>query len=148
MNFEYNFARMFLNVVILSDDASTLVYQLRPRQNDPHFTENKSIFLNRNVCFSFKNPLKFASKAPIDNKAALFQVRVWLQPGYKPLSEINVIQFNVAYMRPGLTSNGFVPSDLVIYTEQHIISEYVDLSIKHKQMCLDFLVIDGLISVG
>ena len=80
----------------------TLVFNSSPpEQNGRHFTDDifKGIFLNQNVRISVKISLKFAPKASIDNKSALFQVMAWRQTGDKPLPEPMLTQFTDAYMR-------------------------------------------------
>ena len=64
------------------------VKTLRARQNGRHFPDNifKCIFLNENVWISFKIPLKFVLKGPINNIPALVQIMAWRRPGDKPLS--------------------------------------------------------------
>ena len=65
------------------------VSTLRLRQNHCHFPDNifKYIFFNENVWISIKISMKFVSKGPINNFAALIQIMSWQQPGGNPLSE-------------------------------------------------------------
>ena len=62
---------------------------LRQRQNGRHFPHKifRWIFLNENVCISFKISLKFVPKGPINNFPVSVQIMVWRRPGDKPLSE-------------------------------------------------------------
>ena len=61
----------------------------RPRQHDPHFTDDIVIyiFLNENVWISIEISLKFVLKGPINNIPALDQIIAWRWPGDKPLCE-------------------------------------------------------------
>ena len=59
----------------------------------------KCIFLNENDKILIRISLKFVSKSPIDNKAALIQVMAWHRAGDKPLSEPMLTWFTNAYMR-------------------------------------------------
>ena len=61
---------------------------LRPRQKGCHFLDNifKCIFLNENVWYSIKIPLKFVCKSPIDTFPALVQTMAWRRSGNNPLS--------------------------------------------------------------
>ena len=64
------------------------------------FTDNifKYIFMDEK-CISIRISLKFVSKGPIDNKAALVQViMAWHQKGDKPLPDLMLTQFNDTYM--------------------------------------------------
>ena len=61
----------------------------RPTQNGRRFADDvfKCIFLNANVCISFKISLKFVPRVPINNIPVLVQIMAWRRPGDKPLSE-------------------------------------------------------------
>ena len=54
-----------------------------------HFLDNifKCIFLNENVCISFKISLKFVPMGPIKSIPALVEIMAWRRTGDKPLSE-------------------------------------------------------------
>ena len=62
---------------------------LRPRQNGCHFADDtfKRFFLNENVRILIKISLKFVSKGPIKNTAALVKIIAGRRPGDKPLSK-------------------------------------------------------------
>ena len=68
------------------------VNTFRPGQNGRHFADDtfKRIFVNENVRYSIKIPLKFVPKGPINNIPALVQIMAWRRPGDKPLSETMV----------------------------------------------------------
>ena len=75
---------------LLFDTIFTVrVNTLRPRQNGRHFASDifKCIFLNEDVWISIKISLKFVSRGPINNIAALVRIMAWRRPGDKPLSE-------------------------------------------------------------
>ena len=65
------------------------VSTLRPRQNGRHFADNifKCIFLDENVWIPIKISMKFVSKGPMNNIAALVQIMAWRRAGDKTLSE-------------------------------------------------------------
>ena len=69
--------------------ASWRLNTLRPRWNGRHFADDtfKRFFLNKNVCNSLKNSLKFVPKVRVNSIQALVQVMAWRRPGDKPLSE-------------------------------------------------------------
>ena len=77
---------------------------LRMRQNGRHFTDNvlKCIFLNENMWISFKIPLKFVPKGPINNIPVLVQIMAWRRPGDKPLYEpmLVFVQTHICVNRP------------------------------------------------
>ena len=72
-----------------------------PGQNGRYLGEDsfKCIFMNEKFFILIWISLKFVSKIPIDNKAALVQVmaRCWI--GDKPLPEPMLTPFTDAYMR-------------------------------------------------
>ena len=51
------------------------------------------------VCILIQISLKYISKGPIDNRAALVKVMAWRQTCNKPLHEPMLSQFTDAYMR-------------------------------------------------
>ena len=59
----------------------------------------KFIFMKENDRILVQISLKFVSRSPIDNKAALVQVIAWRRTGDKPLPEPMMTQFPDAYMR-------------------------------------------------
>ena len=77
---------------------------LRPRQNGRHFPDDifKCIFLNKDMRISYKISLKLASKGPIYNMLALFQIMAWRRPGDKPLSEPMMLRLptHICVIRP------------------------------------------------
>ena len=83
------------------------VNTLRPRQNGRHFPDDifKCIFLNENVCITFKISLKFVPKGPIDKIPALVQIMAWRRTGDKPLSEPMMTYVVDAYMRHLISMN-------------------------------------------
>ena len=62
---------------------------LSPKQNGCNFADDifNCIFLNGNIWFALKIPLKFILKGPNNNITTLVQIMVWCRPGDKPLSE-------------------------------------------------------------
>ena len=77
---------------------------LRPKQYSRHLPDDifKCIFLNENISISISISLKFLSKGPINNVAALVQIMAWRRPGYKPLSEPTVVRLltHICVTRP------------------------------------------------
>ena len=69
------------------------IYTLRPRQNGCHFRDGifKCIFLNENLWYLNKIPLKFVPDGPINNTPALVQIMVGCRSGDKPLSELMMV---------------------------------------------------------
>ena len=66
-----------------------------------HFAEDifKRIFMYAKSVISILSSLKFVSKGPVDNKAALVQVMSWRWTGDRPLPQTMLIQFTDVYMR-------------------------------------------------
>ena len=67
-----------------------ILNRLRQRQNSRRFPDNifKCIFLNENVWYMIKIPLKFVLfKGRIDNIPGLVQIMIWYRAGDKPLFE-------------------------------------------------------------
>ena len=60
---------------------------LTQRQNGRRLLETFSNMLNENILISFKVSLKYVPKDPINDIAALGQMRASRRPGDKPLSE-------------------------------------------------------------
>ena len=59
----------------------------------------KCISLNEYDRIPIRISLKFVPRSPIDNKPALVQETAWRRTGDKPLPELMLIRFTVAYMR-------------------------------------------------
>ena len=55
-------------------------------------------FVNENVLTLIKISLKFVPRGSINNIPALVQIMAWRQPGAKPLSEPETVQFTDAYI--------------------------------------------------
>ena len=69
---------------------------LRLRQNGRCFADNifkSCVFLNEDVCILTNISFKFVPEGQINNVPVLVQIRVWCQPGDKPLSE--TMMFNL-----------------------------------------------------
>ena len=65
---------------------------LRLRQNGRHITDfYKCIFFKENVWILIKISLRFVSKGPVNNTAALVQIMAWHLSGDKPLSEPMIV---------------------------------------------------------
>ena len=66
---------------------------LMMRQNGRNFPDiSRCVFLYENVWILIKISPRFAPKGPINNIAALVQVRAWHWPGDKPLSEQMIVR--------------------------------------------------------
>ena len=72
-------------VVVTTPTYEIFVNTLGSIQNGRHFADH--IFLNENVCVSFKISLKIFPKFRINNIPALVQIMAWRRSGDKPLSE-------------------------------------------------------------
>ena len=84
-------------------------------------------FLDENVWFSLKIPLKFVPRGLINNIPALVEIMAWRRPGDKPLPEPTLI---------------FVPTHICVTPPQWDI-----LCLKLQKMVLKITRIDGLICV-
>ena len=64
-------------------------------QNGRHFADDifKCIFMNENILISIRISLKFVTKGPINNIAALIRIMTWRLQGDKPLSEQMMIKY-------------------------------------------------------
>ena len=71
----------------LHETTTDYVTSFPPGQNGRHFADNsfKHIFMNQKFFILIRISLKFISKSPIDNKAALVQVMARDGTGDKPL---------------------------------------------------------------
>ena len=89
----YTFFSMFciggVPIVIFTITHNYMINTSRPRQNDPHFTEDtfKCILSNENECILLSVSLSFVPKVRINTIPVLVQIMAWRRPGDKPLSE-------------------------------------------------------------
>ena len=98
---------------------------LRPRQDGRYFADDvlKCIFLNENMWFSLKIPLKFVPKGPINNIPALVQIMAWRRSGDKPLSEpkLVLVPTHICITRPQWV-NSLWPSDSIGWHKFRVIT--------------------------
>ena len=80
-----------ISVCIVRVHSGSHIYltYLPPEQNGHHFTDDivECIFTNKKFCILIRISPKVVPKGPIDNNAALVQVRAWRRTGDTALSE-------------------------------------------------------------
>ena len=117
---------------MLSVATNPLINTLRPRQNGRHVADDtfNRIFVNTNVRISFKFPLKFVPKGPINNIPALVQIMAWRLPGDKPFSELVMVSLltYICVTRPQW-----------VKAERHIYASVNLPSLVHLNQCLDIV---------
>ena len=133
----------YIFIRINTDRVYNLFNTLRPRQDGRYFADDvlKCIFLNENVWISFKIPLKFVPRGPINNISALVQIMAWHRPDDKPLSEpmLVFVPTHICVTRPQWV-NTLQPSEAIwgqIWVNIGNILLIVNMWIKYIVKCMD-----------